>query len=421
MKSVCIALTLRKSLVICNILLTCCALTSSRADAADWWNCPGPWRLRARFSDFREPPVLYVDWSPDGSRIAGGLGDEWVGAIKIWDALSGAVVRSWRGHPYAVRSVKWSPDGARIASIGITGYLVLSEEQYLTFPDTTPRIWAADTGELLQTLTGSSRDIQSLAWSPDGTRIAGGSSDGTIRIWQVDTGDLLQTLSAHVGGVPALAWSPAFITGGRWIASGGGLADNTIKIWDADSGNLIRVATQIGVTSLQWSANGYFLATGSVDRTVRVWRSDFSSTSTIASHGYEVTSVDWSPSFDEVASGANDSAVRLSNPFYLDTWSAFPAAGPVSSVAFSPDGSWLASAGDGQVVRVWNSNTGKLAREWIGHASAVLCLAFSSDGLLASAGADGAVRLWDPATGTPRTRTRGAWWRPGESTRRAHG
>ena len=75
--------------------------------------------------------------------------------------------------------------------------------------------------------------MQACAWSPDGRRLASGSSDQTVKVWDAASGQCLLTLPGHQGWVQACAWSPD----GRRLASGSD--DNTMKVWDAASGQCL--------------------------------------------------------------------------------------------------------------------------------------------------------------------------------------
>ncbi|MEE1000646.1 MAG: hypothetical protein U0L37_01625 [Bacteroidales bacterium] len=77
----------------------------------------------------------------------------------------------------------------------------------------------------LKTLEGHSHEVESVAYSPDGTKIISGSLDETIKIWDTNTGECLKTLMGHIGPV----WSVAFSPDGTKIVSGSD--DKTVKIW----------------------------------------------------------------------------------------------------------------------------------------------------------------------------------------------
>lgn len=89
----------------------------------------------------------------------------------------------------------------------------------------------SQSGELKRTLTGNTGSVVSLAFSPDGTMLANGSSDRTIKIWDAQTGGLKHTLKGNEYTV----WPIAFSPDSKTLASG--LADGTIRVWDPRQGN----------------------------------------------------------------------------------------------------------------------------------------------------------------------------------------
>ena len=80
------------------------------------------------------------------------------------------------------------------------------------------------------TLEGHAGSVSSVAFSPDGQRLASGSADQTVKIWDSATGKELFALKGHAGRVTSVAFSPD----GQRLASGSG--DKTVKIWDSATG-----------------------------------------------------------------------------------------------------------------------------------------------------------------------------------------
>ena len=90
----------------------------------------------------------------------------------------------------------------------------------------TLQTWDAQTGKPLTTLSGHTGDVLSIAYSPDGTRIATGGDDGTAQVWDAATGESLLTLAGHTVGVDQVAFTP---DGDRLLTGG---ADGTARLWD---------------------------------------------------------------------------------------------------------------------------------------------------------------------------------------------
>ena len=92
--------------------------------------------------------------------------------MRVWDASNGGHVYIYRGHFNAqlgfITSVAWSPDGTRIASGSY---------------DKTVQVWDAANGGHVYVYRGHTDTVTTVAWSPDGTRIASGSYDRTVQVW----------------------------------------------------------------------------------------------------------------------------------------------------------------------------------------------------------------------------------------------
>jgi sugar lactone lactonase YvrE len=207
--------------------------------------------------------------------------------------FSSRVRNTLKGHTSWVFSVAWSPDGRRLATASA---------------DKTAKVWNAASGQELLTLKGHISWVNSVAWSPDGRRLATASGDHTVRVWDAASGQELLTLKGPTESVFSVAWSPD----GRRLATAG--EDHTVRVWDAASGwELLTLKGHTeSVVSVAWSPDGRRLATASGDKTAKVWDAGSGQELlTLKGHTDHENSVVWSPDGRRLATASEDHTVQI--------------------------------------------------------------------------------------------------------------
>ncbi|HZT99340.1 MAG TPA: serine/threonine-protein kinase [Ktedonobacteraceae bacterium] len=280
---------------------------------------------------------------------------------------------TYRGHIGDVEGVAWSPDGKRIASGGGDG---------------TVQVWNAADGKHVFTYRGhvdSTYGVYAVAWSPDNKHIAS-SDDKNTQVWDAADGGNALTYSGNGG---AVAWSPD----GKRIAAIGG---SGIVMWDAPAGgNVFTYRGNGGV--IAWSPDGKRIASGGYYRIVQVWdAANGKNVFTYYGHANIVLAVAWSPDGQRIASADFDRTVQVWDAANGENVLIYRGhANSVKSVAWSPDGQRIASGGFDKTAQVWDAADGSNVFTYRGHANNVTAVSWSPDGQrIASASFDATVQVW---------------------------
>jgi WD40 repeat protein len=305
---------------------------------------PGRHAARAReYLDGHTSKVMSVAFGgPGGVKLASASLNE----VNVWNTLSGARIVGIEGPMIPSWPVVFSPDGAVLATGSRNAHSV--------------HLWNSTTGALVRNVGHHDAPIYGVAFSPDGATLA--TSDRmTLRVWDVASGARLfeYTASTWHGNDIIPGWPLSFSGDGTRLAfPNEGRPDATI--FDVERrvvARIIKGKHRRQVRDIAFSVDGTLVATGSDDRTARVWD---------ATNGRHKQVV-------------NDHTMA------------------VRSVAFSPTAPHLATGSSDRSIRVWDLESGLRVREFRGtHRGEVCDLTYSPDGrYIASAGADTTVRLWD--------------------------
>jgi len=229
-----------------------------------------------------DDPVLALDWSPDGRRLAvAGIS----GPCAVVDTTTGIAAQRLAGHPGGTLALSWSAKGDLIATGGQDGKV---------------KLWVADSGALLRELDGGAAWVEHVAFSPDGGHLAT-TAGKRLRLWKAN-GELAFEFAAHESTVSALQWR----ADGKGVATACYGKIRCFRIGEPKPYEMLD--WKASLLSLAWSPNGRYLASSTQENTIQFFRLPSAGREPLQMTGYpsKVKNLAWDRTATFLASGGGE-------------------------------------------------------------------------------------------------------------------
>ncbi len=298
--------------------------------------------------------------------------------IAFYSLINGSLMNRLSGHFSAIHQAVISPKGDKVAALVEGDGLI---------------VWDLLKGHLAYSL--SKVGAICLTWSPDGNSLALGGVDSNLHILRAEDGTTMRSITPHTGMI-AQVQSIAFSPDGSLLASS---TMNSIKLWQFSDGSLVRDIPVSGgwVTGVRFSSDEKFLAAIRADENIEVWQ--VNNGQSVAELSASVSSdsdvIAFAPSSDLLAIGVLNQIElwRFTEP---KPFLSLPVGdAKINALRISPDGSLLACGLTDGSIQLWQIPEGKLLSTLKGGQQEIVSLQFSASGrILLSASQDGTIRIW---------------------------
>ncbi len=265
-------------------------------------------------------------FSPDGKYLAVATGDA-IG--RVWNLEQGRLQAQLKGHEKAIKGISFSPDGKNLVTISDDYFLKVwdsSGKQTTNFnlkcnSSTGDVLWLNDNRALVACKTlrfvnlktgafvGEFKDIYAyrFAMPTDQSSVAVGTGDNDFSLLDTKTLERYRTLKGH----QSQSFFVSYSADGKWVATGS--SDKTARIWNAATGKATQVIKHdLSINDVALSPNGKVLATASDDDTVKLWDvATGEQIKTLEGHKDDVNQLAWSRDGKKLASADDSGLIKI--------------------------------------------------------------------------------------------------------------
>lgn len=303
--------------------------------------------------------------------------------ILVREMATGNTVCTLLGHTAAVTSLAFSPDGTRLASGA---------------EDNSARVWNVSDGQPVSQFGGHAAVVTTVAFSGSGQEVVSGAADGSLHLWNAADGTALRPFGGHGGAIV----SAAFAAAAQRVVSAS--ADGTLRFWNpADGQQIAAVTLTAAPTAMALARDDSRVAVAGADNTIAIYQvADTQHVATLAA-GAPVRSLDFNADHTRLAAVTGDDRVVVWEPGRQAVQETLHIAGGVAAACFTAQPGEVAVAAQDALLRVYTLHH---ERAVAGLGQRIVGLAYAADGaVLYAAAADGTVCAYQTGDGQQRFHT----------------